>query len=445
MSFLVINLIMRLPSLSTTAKHLFYWLLAVYLISALIIPSVSDIVAGCLLLLGWTYVLCFFERTNLTKMEWAVILIFVLYSVNSLMSFLFVDSQRLAQYRLEDDVKFAFLLPLFMYLRNTKISEKYLIRLFVFVVIFLGITSLVQAYGMYNYREVWFVFDGYTAHMYRPAGSVNPMRYAAITLILSAFIFAYLMLFKVDKYFLRMLFLVSILFGIGACLLTQTRGVWLAVPIILLFFIFYLFRAGNKKAGGAVLLSGILVIAFLSQLDVVEKRVEKAVKSIELYEDGNSQTSIGARLDMYVVAFQLFKEKPLFGHGLNGFKVKTSEMKESGELEGYSRELGVRKTAHNEFFQAAVEKGGVGLILTMGLFLIPLYVFYLNVSSPDRVIRWFASCGVLMLVVLFVAGQSGTIMNHKTFTHFYIFMVFLFLSQIYYRKDAMLDGIKENK
>jgi hypothetical protein len=69
------------------------------------------------------------------------------------------------------------------------------------------------------------------------------------------------------------------------------------------------------------------------------------------------------------------------------------------------------------------------------LFTVPGFIFYRPVKSRSDDITFYGLCGLSMLTVFFVAGQTGTLFNHNLFTNLYIIMVLLFVSQIRVLED----------
>ena len=171
---------------------------------------------------------------------------------------------------------------------------------------------------------------------------------------------------------------------------------------------------------------------------LVRDRIDTTVYNIERYKQGDSDSSVGARLDMYEFSWGLFLQAPLFGHGLGAFKEKAIEAREGGLLDDKSRVIGIVNTPHNEFFLAAVERGLVGLFVLLLLFAVPGYIFSRAAFSYDYVVAYYGVSGIGLLVVFFVAGQTGTLFHHNVFTHFYILMMFLFVSQIRARVSVVL-------
>jgi O-antigen ligase len=407
-------------------------LLSCFLLLLVFLPKYSEVFAVLLMLLGFTALKGFRKNSSecrLKNYEIGLIGVFAIYGLISILSFLYWPATRESHMRVEDDLKFLICIFLYLFLRRYEFNIRWLMVLFVILSFLIGITSLGQS-GKFRLITDLFQF----AH--RPSAGVNPMRYAAVALIVSCFAINYWFTVKSKGYATKLLLVMAVFMGLVGCALTQTRGVWLAFPFLVLLYGYYAYKNGGKRYLATILLGGSLVLGLGLQADFVQKRIDRTVNNIELYQSGSGYSSLGVRLDMYKASLTLAKEKPLFGHGLGVFRVKSRELRDSGVLgDNVHRQVGVSKTPHNEFFQALVERGLIGLIATVLLFAVPGFIFYRAVRSKSDNITFYGLCGLSMLTVFFVAGQTGTLFNHNLFTNFYIIMVLLFVSQIRVLED----------
>ena len=95
-----------------------------------------------------------------------------------------------------------------------------------------------------------------------------------------------------------------------------------------------------------------------------------------------------------------------------------------------SPEVGVWNNPHNELLQSMVEKGLIGLLVMLAVFMAPGYLFLKGIRSGVEEVRYYAFGGMVILTVYFFAGQTVALFEHDVFNHFYILMVLLFASQI---------------
>jgi O-antigen ligase len=407
-------------------------LLSCFLLLLVFLPKYSEVFAVLLILLGFSAIKGFRQNSaecRFKSYEIALIGVFAIYGLVSIISFLYWPATRESHMRVEDDLKFLICVFLYLSFRRYEFNIRWLMVLFAILSFLIGITSLSQ-YG--GFRLIAELFE----YSYRPSAGVNPMRYAAVALIVSCFVINYWFIEKSKGYVAKLFLVMAVFMGLIGCVLTQTRGVWLALPLLVLLYGYYTYKRGDKRYLIAILLGGSLLLGLGFQSDLVQKRIDRTVKNIELYQSGNGKTSLGTRLDMYKASLILTKERPVFGHGLGVFREKSKELKDSRVLgNNVSSEVGMRKTPHNEFFQALVERGLIGLITTVLLLAVPGYIFYRAVKSRSDSITFYGLCGLSMLTVFFVAGQTGTLFNHNLFTNFYIIMVLLFVSQIRVLED----------
>ena len=399
----------------------FYLVLSVYSLHS------SEVFAGILLLagiFGLKGVKSKLQSRPLSLREKGLLFSFALYTLVSVASFLYWPATRDAHMRVEDDLKFLMFIPLYLLFREYRFNQHHLVVLLIVFAVSMGIVSLGQFLNIGVIGEIY-------GQSTRPAADVNPMRYAVVALLVSCFCLSYWFAFRAKPILIRLILLFAILLGLIACVLTQTRGVWISIPILILLYTAYSFRHLGLRYV-VMLLSVCSLLLFMSaQTPFVQERLKLTIDSLDRFQAGSGLTSLGVRLDMYKASIILAKEKPVFGHGLGVFKEKSRELRESGVLgDEVHEQVGKRRTPHNEFFQAVVERGVVGVAVTMLLFFVPGVIFFRAVRSKTEDGSYYGLCGLSLLIVFFVAGQTGTLFNHNLFTNFYIIMVMLFVSQI---------------
>ena len=139
--------------------------------------------------------------------------------------------------------------------------------------------------------------------------------------------------------------------------LVSSRGPLISAIVGLIFCILLLFKANikNRNTTIIVIISLILVLVLISCYDIIcsnlftskiipnIKRVIPNVKYFSLINARN--VSVNIRLMHYSTAWQLFKQKPLFGLGTSGFGT------------------GGGQYPHNIFLEIAVENGLLGLVI----------------------------------------------------------------------------------
>ncbi len=405
---------------------------AIYLFCALTIPDIGKMAAGLLLLMGLVglrHVKEHFREFTIAE-KW-LLASYALFSLVSILSFLYWPQTREARMHLEDYITFMLLLPLYPLLRQRGLRLNWLLVVLSLMAIVLGCVSVAQFVAM-KFFDTSILTTGKVFWL-RPSGDVNPMRYGAISLVVMAFSLSAMLMLRGKGFWLKLLLAVAVFFALVACLLTQVRGTWFAIPALMLIYAIYLYRAGHSRILIVLLLGGGGGLIGASQTQVLQGRAHLIVANIEAYQQGDSHTSIGSRLDMFKAAGLLIEQKPIFGHGLNSYSPKATQIRKS--TPGMSSQVGVWANPHNEILQVMVEKGVIGLISLLLLFAAPGYLFLQALRGGDdsvvgQQVRFYAMSGLSLLIVYAVVGQSVALFEHDVFNHFFALMVLLFASQI---------------
>lgn len=103
-----------------------------------------------------------------------------------------------------------------------------------------------------------------------------------------------------DEVLVRILKLTGFVAGCYASVMSGSRGGWLALPLFILLFVHFRFGRVSLKAVGAMLLTLCVAggIAYMSSQSV-EKRIDVMGYDLAGIEQGNLNTSIGVRLQLY--------------------------------------------------------------------------------------------------------------------------------------------------
>ncbi len=203
--------------------------------------------------------------------------------------------------------------------------------------------------------------------------------------------------------------------GGAASVWSQTRGGWLAVVLIFIWIV------ANATKDWATLKRGLMALAMLIALaiptlqpnGVVQSRIAVAVSEFNAFFDhGKQDTSVGARLAMWSVAFQEIGKAPVLGHGNQGWlEVRDAAIAE-GRLSSFSSGF---THLHNEYLNVAFKRGLVGLALYLALYLVPMLLFfkpYLQDVRPD--VRALAMAGMVIPMMFLDFGLTQTFLSHNS-------------------------------
>lgn len=201
--------------------------------------------------------------------------------------------------------------------------------------------------------------------------------------------------------------------GVLGSLLSGSRGGWVGLPLVLLV----LYRAYSEflsrrmklaiPALAVVAMAGVYAVPQLG----VQERVQAAFDDIRLYREGDADTSLGARFEMWRGASQLAASKPLLGWGETNYESAMQHLVEQGRAHEIVTAFG---HPHNEMLNAAAKRGVVGLAALLALYLVPLRLFARGLRAPTLTRRSLATAGSLLPVAYIDFGLSQTFFAHNS-------------------------------
>jgi O-antigen ligase len=200
---------------------------------------------------------------------------------------------------------------------------------------------------------------------------------------------------------------------------TGERGSWIAIPILLfLWLIAHSRKSIFSKFAATTLVSICVIWLSYTMTDIVHNRVDAFLNELGGYEQGNQNTSVGARLMIWSAAFQLFLEHPVFGLGPNGFAHAMSTLQSAGSITPYVAEMG-RAEAHNEILAKCASTGLFGLLSILSIFIVPLYIFLRSTNSIISTTRIAGYMGLCLVLGFFIFGLTVEVFNLKMTATFF--------------------------
>ncbi|MFC0321987.1 O-antigen ligase family protein [Gallibacterium melopsittaci] len=244
---------------------------------------------------------------------------------------------------------------------------------------------------------------------------------------------------KHKQYYLVLLCAIGSFGGMLGSFLSASRGGWLLMPFIILT-LFYLNRHMLTKkviVSFSVSLVAIISILLMTPSAKMLSQIEKAYIEVANFgKPGNSNTSVGARLDLWEASLAMIREKPILGWGHKGADERRRELGRLGLLAEYPANLG---HAHNQYLNDFLERGIFGFLSLLSIFLFPLYAFaqaYRKYKENEE-IKLFSTLGIIHITSVISYGLTQAFFSHNSGNMFYFFLTVLFY--------AMLLGYKNQK
>lgn len=276
------------------------------------------------------------------------------------------------------------------------------------------------------------IYQRYVVGESRASGWENAIHFGNISMLL-----AFLSLVSAIYFFSqnrKKLFFLSIfasLCGVVVSIFSGTRGGWVAVPLIA-FFLYWesrdLLTEKMRKIVFTIFSSFILICLFVPQIGV-QNRMLNAVEDVKIYLKGDTDTSVGLRFEMWKASWYMFTQKPLLGVGAS----QSKKIRESLADEGYISKNAVNfATAHNEYLEALSERGIVGLLFLLGLYLVPMKLFLkkLHVYKNNWEIRSYALAGAIIPMCFMDFGLTMVMLSYSIGVTLFAFPIVYFWAAV---------------
>lgn len=205
------------------------------------------------------------------------------------------------------------------------------------------------------------------------------------------------------------LLVVGFLTGIVGSVLSGSRGGWLALPVCVA--IFALERAHHLGTRSLVVSIGLLIVlttsAFVMPHSLVRERAESAIEELQNinHDPTAAYTSVGQRLQMWNSALYLSARHPLIGLGRTGYLDAKVELTAQGKI---TNAITNYTNAHNDYLDALVKRGIIGVLCLLALLLIPLLTFARALRHPSPALRPYALGGIVLCTSYIIFGMTTT-------------------------------------
>ena len=240
----------------------------------------------------------------------------------------------------------------------------------------------------------------------------------------------------------RGLLVIAVALGMAGCVLSQSRGGWLALVLVLPVCTWLLVRTTGQRriywGLGALALAAVA----LSQVPAVERRLDEARQEMQIYQErGDGSSSVGQRLVHWRLAWEMGLDRPLTGWGRAGYTQEKARRVAAGQVHPSVLEYG---HAHNEVLDLFAKRGLLGVLLLMVFYGIPLAIFWPTAArihdgsgKVDNESLSLCLVGLLLPLSYIGFGLTQVFLAHNSGNMFYLFMCPLVLAALHERRARM--------
>lgn len=259
---------------------------------------------------------------------------------------------------------------------------------------------------------------------------INPNAYGPILLGYAGFLL-FSFLYNPDRW-RRGLALAGFMLAMAAVILSKSKGTWLAIPVLTVFFVFYLPYTWSRLKKIYLLITLIALIVSSYLLPPVGSRIDLAIDNLTQYfatddlQDPSRTSAAGTRLELWKSAWKIFLENPVTGAGPGGFK---SSSNKNAEGFGVNEVVKRFEHPHNQYLNALATRGIPGLILLLGLLLLPIMIAF-KTRSLDREVGMAGATLIFICITYLIGNLVDDHLENKPTIIFFVLMLGLLLGRI---------------
>lgn len=254
---------------------------------------------------------------------------------------------------------------------------------------------------------------------------VDPNAFGTNTMLLS-----FLCLFSIDAaskdgMALKLLKYAGFLAGFYLEMKSQTRGAWLAEPVMLALWVFIHWQSKSKQELlFSIAISILAILGFYFIVDFIHARVNSIYYEISSWiNNTNVSTSAGSRLSMWQISWLLFKQNPFQGYGDLGYQSQLMMLPIQSTFSSMSID-DIRLTGpHNEYLANMVRSGIFGLIAVLLQFFVPGVIFIRGLRSVVQRVKGASAMGLCLVIGMMITGMSIEVLTLKYTNSFYGLMI----------------------
>lgn len=246
-------------------------------------------------------------------------------------------------------------------------------------------------------------------HLERPqAATSNAIHYGNVSMLLGMLALCGLGWAREQRHRMTwsIFLLAGALTGVLGSFVSGSRGGWLVLPVCGCLFSYYCSKGRGARYLTTMLgtLLAAFILAYTLPNSPVPERVAVAVNDIKQFQDSdNVTTSIGQRMEMWRTAWSLSSNNIWLGMGRNGYLAAKQQMADEGKMDKVIKN---HTNAHNDYLDALVKRGIIGVLALLALFLVPFALFTRALRRGGAAAQPYALAGVVLCTCYMIFGLT---------------------------------------
>lgn len=240
--------------------------------------------------------------------------------------------------------------------------------------------------------------------------------------------------------------LFGVISGFAASLLSGSKGGWLSIFIIALSVSYAMGHRWSLWKRHLVAMFMVLIIGLMGLFApshlVKERIVSGLTGGLHWVKTGEViDGSVGMRLEIWRLSFDMFQEKPFLGHGSVNAKHRWNELISTGQYDQGLVDLVKANpkfsSPDNEILGALKIGGAVGALGYVFAYIGTWLAFFRWRNHADHVIKLCSFLGLMLVPVYLEFGLSVSVFGTNVFRSTFVYIAIVLLSLITVRLNAI--------
>lgn len=329
------------------------------------------------------------------------------------------------EWDLDHEIRLLEVFPLFFLFLHVKMKPW---------VLWYGMALSAIVSGIYAMVYIYVFYGGE-----RATGFYNPIAFGNLSLLSGFISLAGIRYFASRHRFLIIIPFLGITFAMLAAFLSGTRVSILAIPVLALIFCFQISSFYRKNLIRTCFLITILSLCsayYHLPNSILDYRIREGVNGVKAFVFHNKEHPYAIQLSIWQEGMKIFYDHPFVGVGRDGYEMiieeKTRQKKISPTIQQWA-------TLHNMYLSNMVSYGAVGLIMTLSVFLCPLWVFVVYLKK--RILPAdMAYAGIMLVSGFMIFAFSSSIFYRNIYINYYV----MFLALILASRSSTNDRLRKS-
>lgn len=330
-------------------------------------------------------------------------------------------------------LRFAFAVPLFLLLRRIPIPESLLWNSLALGAILCGIVAVIEIY-------VGQILGWGGGHAGRASGVTHPIMFGDISLVMGVMAFCGLSYFQKQKSWASSLPVAGLAMGLLASFMSGSRGSWITIPALLLFLLWSMRAEIPQKllAGITTLVIAVPLLIYVLPGTNMSERIGKTFEEYANYLNNPPGKNlmgnpVGIRLEMWQASWTIFRESPLLGTGWGNYESAAEKLVAQGAR---NEAITQYRHPHNQYLSSMANSGIAGLVATLVLLAVPIFIFYRAYKSELSLKRPLATAGIVLVIAFAHFALTESVFERNMTINFYSFYLALITALIHKRTSV---------